>query len=136
MPDDGPLPDYQGAPLDTLGVQRGPDTGPPAPVRPPHAVLLAALEGHSTTLTVLVHLVTTILDVLADHGLIPEAGRLTLDGLEAARREIRAADAIDREVGLTGRLLAEGLIEPLAAALRRSEQAHPCCGHRSEEPAR
>jgi hypothetical protein len=115
------------------------DDGRPRPVRSPHEILADALEAQDVTVDVLVRLVSTIIDTLVDHGLVPEEGRVTPDAFERARNEIRAADAIDRAIGLTGRWQAEGLIEPFRATLRRAEAAHPCGGccshdHREERP--
>jgi hypothetical protein len=103
MHDDDPLPDYAAAPWDTL-TAADLEVGAAPPTRTPHAVLLAAHEAQATTVAVLVHLVTTILDVLIDAGLVPPEGRLTPAAFHAARAELQAADAVDAEIGLTGRL--------------------------------
>jgi hypothetical protein len=106
----GPLPDIMGAPLETLGVRVDADGAPP-PVPTPHAVLLDAIEEQRVTLTALVD------------GLVGD-GVLTRATLEAARQKILAEEAVDAEVGLIARLLAEGVIEPLRTTLARAERAH------------
>ena len=97
------------------------DDGRPAPIRSPHEVLADAHEDLSTTVTVLVSVLSAVIDVMIDAGLVPVEGRLTEVALEAACAEVEAAVAVDRVVGLTGRLAGAGLVEPLAAVLRRSE---------------
>lgn len=103
------------------------DDGRPRPVPPPHQVLVAAITELGVDVAVLLSLFQAALAVLIDHGFVPPAGALTLDALDAARREVRATYAVDEALGLTDHGRA-GLVEPLATVLRRSEAAHPCCG--------
>ena len=111
------------------------EDGQPLPVSRPHVVLLEAIAKQRVTVNVLVHLVTTILDVLIDAGLVPEAGRLTPDALEAARAEIQAADAVDATLGVLADALAAGQIEPWpSGVLARAEARWPCgCSHASRD---